>query len=169
MLGRHGAPIPRGGTGSTPAVVHQGEPLPLGILEIQHQAAVALGDLVGTDAERTEALGPPLERGSAAHAQVRARQAVRAAPLARHLPVEECQVRPRRPDGVGVEQVVRADVVLIDAALHQAHAQRLGVEAVVPADVGGNRREVMNAGEIHGRSLQWDWWNLAGRDQGSER
>ena len=56
---------------------------------------------------------------------------------------------PGRPDGVGVEEVVGAHVVLVDAPLHQPHAQRLRVEAIVVADVGGDGGEVVDAGEIH--------------------
>src|SRR5688500_16750281 len=74
---------------------------------------------------------------------------MRAALLARHSPVEECQIVAGRADGIGIEEVIRSDVVLVDAALHQPHPHHLRVEAVVAGDVRRHRREMMDTGQVH--------------------
>ena len=51
---------------------------------------------------------------------------------------------------VGIEQVIGADVVLVDGLLHQPHAERAGVEAHVARRIGGDRGQMMDAGELHG-------------------
>jgi len=44
------------------AIVHQREALSLRVLDVERQAAVALGDLADTDAALAQVLDPPLER-----------------------------------------------------------------------------------------------------------
>ena len=54
---------------------------------------------------------------------------------------------------VGIEEMVRAGVVLVDALLHEAHAEQPGVEVEVLLRVAADRGDVMNAGDVgHGRS-----------------
>ena len=45
--------------------------------------------------------------------------------------------------GVGVEQMVGAGVILVHAALDQAHAQDAGIEVEVLLRRPGDRRDVM--------------------------
>ncbi len=54
------------------AVVHQRQALALGVLEVERQAAVALGDLLGHHAVLAQILRPPGQRLAASDAQVRA-------------------------------------------------------------------------------------------------
>ena len=63
-------------------------------------------------------------------------------------PIEECEVVAGAGNAVGVKQMVGADIVLIDGAFDQTHAERLGVKGVVLLDFGGHRREVVNACEL---------------------
>src|SRR5690606_30545311 len=90
-------------------------------------------------------------------AKTGAGDAAAAATLARHRPVEEGDVVARAADLVGVEEVVGADVVLVHASLHQAHAKDLRVEALVAADVRRDRRQVVETTEVqvHECSLSW--------------
>ena len=154
ILGGHGAPRPRRRRIARPVVVHEGEALSLGVLEVERQPPVALRDRAVRHPLLGEAPLPPGERVGAGDAEVRPRDAARAAPFAGHLPVEEGHVGAGRPHGVGVEEVVRADVVLIDAPLHEPHPEDARVEAVVVADRRRDGGEMMDAGELHGRP---DW------------
>ena len=74
---------------------------------------------------------------------------MRAAPLRRHRPVEEREIGAGAALRVGVEQVIRAHVVLIDRALHETHAERLRVEEMVVANLRRDRGQMMNAEKIH--------------------
>ena len=116
MLLRHRAAVPGCRRIAGAAVVDEREPLALGILESQGQPAVALEDLAVRDLGFVEALRPPFQRGFTVHAQAGADDAARAAALARHGPVEKGQVGAGAALRVGIEQVVRAHVVLIDAS-----------------------------------------------------
>jgi hypothetical protein len=73
-----------------------------------------------------------------------------AALLARCRPVEKREVGSGARQRVGVEQVVGRSVVLIDGLFHHPHADGAGVEAFVSGRIGGDRRQVMDAGELHG-------------------
>ena len=77
---------------------------------------------------------PPLQRGFAVHAQAGADDASRSAAFRRHRPIEERQVAARSAFRVGVEQMIRAHIVLIDGASHQSHAERLSIETVIVFD-----------------------------------
>ena len=59
------------------------------------------------------------------------REAVAHARRRQLRPRKEGQVRARVPLGVGVEEVIGAGVVLVDALLHQPHAEHAGVEVQV--------------------------------------
>ena len=100
------------------------------------------------DATLVEPLQPPGERFPP-HAQGGADDAAGAAALARRRPVEEGQVGARTALRIRIEEVIRADIVLIDGALHQPHAEGLGVEAAVVADFRGNRGQVVDAEQLH--------------------
>ena len=64
----------------------------------------------------------------------------------RHVrPGEEGQIGPGMPFGVGVEQVVGAGVVLVDASLDQAHAEDSGIKVEVFLRRTGNRGDVVKA------------------------
>ena len=138
------------------AVVDEAEALAFEILEIERRPAVALADLLLRHAEGDEPLPPPGKRAGSGHAQARAHDAARAAPLAADRPVEKGQVGARRRETVGVEQMVGADIVLVDGLLDETHAERLRIEAVVLRCLRGNGREMMDAGEMHesGSSLR---------------
>jgi hypothetical protein len=49
---------------------------------------------------------------------------------------------------VGVKEVISAHVVLIHRLLDQTHPQRLGVEGEVGGGVGGDGRQVVEAGQF---------------------
>ena len=136
MFVRHRAAIPRARRIAGPAIVHQREPLTFRILESQGQPAVALEDVAVRNAGFIEALDPPLQRGFTLHPQTRPNDAARAATLAWHRPVEEREVGAGTPLGIGIEQVVRAHVVLVDAAFDEPHTERLRIEAVIFFDGG---------------------------------
>src|SRR5690242_3829433 len=77
---------------------------------------------------------------------------MRAAALAGDRPVEEGDVGAGARVAIGVEQVIRAGVVLVDRLLDQAQAERAGVEATVGRRLGGDRGQMMKAGKlkVHG-------------------
>ena len=89
----------------------------------------------------------------ARHAERRAGDRVGAAALGRGRPVEEGDVGPRRTETVGIEEVIGADVVLVDGLLDQPEAEDARVEIDVLRRLGRDRREVMDAGELHGYRL----------------
>ena len=149
MRRRHRALLP-GISFARAAVVDQAEALAFRILEIERQAAVALGDLAGLHAGCVEVLLPPLEALRARDAQAGAGDRMRAALLGRRRPVEEGEVGAGPRQRVGVEQVIGAGVVLVDGLLDHPHAHRAGVEALVARRVGRNRGQMMDAGELHG-------------------
>ena len=136
MLGGDGAAIPRRRRVARPAIVDERQALPLGVLEAQREAAVPLENPAVRHTMLIEALQPPFQAVLAVDAQARARDAARAAAFRLDRPIEERQVRPRRALRIGIEQVVGADVVLIDRALDKPHAENLGVEASVLANRG---------------------------------
>src|SRR3546814_9711059 len=74
---------------------------------------------------------------------------MRAAPLARHGPVEEGQVGAGAARAIIEEQVIGGRVVLVHGFLDPPQPQRFGIEPVVGRSVGGDRRQVVNTGELH--------------------
>ena len=64
----------------------------------------------------------------------------------RHLgPWKERQVRARVPFGVGVEEVIRAWIVLIHRLLDEAHSQHACVKVEILLSWSGNGRDVVKA------------------------
>jgi hypothetical protein len=61
-----------------------------------------------------------------------------------------------RGDAVAVEQVIGRDVVLVHRLLDQPHAHHLRVEPQIARRVGGDRGEMMDAGELHVAPLDQD-------------
>src|SRR6185503_17251701 len=73
-------------------------------------------------------------------------------PLLRlYRPIKEGDVGAWTALGVSVEEMICADVVLVDGALHETHAERLSIETMILANSRGNGREVVNAEQFHGR------------------
>src|SRR5262249_57386905 len=96
--------------------------------ERQHLVAEPRLDGMDRDAVLLEARAPPRQ---AARRDLEANLDGKSVPHARRrelLPREERQIRPRMPFGIRIEEVVRAGIVLVDAALDQSHAQDARVE-----------------------------------------
>ncbi len=149
MLRRHGALVPGNRCIPCPPVLHQGEALPLGVLEVQDGPPVPPGDLSHREPLLPEAILPPRQGGLALHPEARSHDAPGPPHLPGDGPVEEGEVGARASHRIGVEEVVGADVVLVDAPLHQAHSHDPGVEAVVVPDAGRDRGEVVDSREFH--------------------
>ena len=65
-------------------------------------------------------------------------------------PLHLDEVGAGRGEAIGIEQVIGGDVVLVDRLLDQPHAENAGVKGQIFLRMGGNRRQVMDAGELHG-------------------
>lgn len=152
VLGRDGAARP-GEDGRGRFGGNEGQPLALEILEQEHGAAIARGRRLMAHAQGGETLLPPGQAGGAVHAQPHLGDAV-AAPLLRRCvrPIEKGEIMAGAGDLIGVEKMIRADIVLIDRFLDQAHAQRLGVEVIIAARLRGNRGQVVQT-EKYGRHV----------------
>ena len=153
VLGGHRAPVPGATAVALAAVVDQRQPLAFGVLEVERQPAVALHDRPGLRRAIPEPLRPPLER-LAALSPAGAFARCCAVPRRSRGICQSKKVRsvPGLPDRVGIEEVVGAHVVLVDAALHQPHAQRLRCRS---GSCRGSRRRPPSGGEcreIHGPS-----------------
>jgi len=124
---RHRAFLPRRGRPGA-AVIHQHQALSFLILERQRQPPIDLRDLAGMAAGLLQPVAPVAEAGLAGDAQSGARDAVGAAPLGGGRKIEEGEVGAGIGLAVGVEQMVGADVVLVDGLLDQPHAEQSGIE-----------------------------------------
>jgi hypothetical protein len=144
MLRRHGALLPRRGRPGA-AVIDQHQPLPFAILERQRQPAVDLDDLAGVAAGLLQAIPPVAQRVLAGDAQRGAGNAVAAAPLGCGGKIEEGEIGAGAGLGVGVEQMIGADVVLVDGLLDQPHPQQPAVERQIVARLRGNRGQMVNS------------------------
>ena len=132
LLGRHRAFVPWLGV-ALAAVVDQREPLAFRVLEVERQR--------GRRARRCRRCSMPASFRRCFH-QRQARFAVNAQPGAGDgvvapffgacRQVEESDVGAGRAIAVGIEQVIGADVVLVDGLLDQPHAERLGIESSLP-------------------------------------
>src|SRR6266540_1353806 len=71
------------------------------------------------------------------------------APAAGVRVFEEGDVASGAPHLVGVEEVVDRGIVLVDGLLHQAQAQRAGVELDVPGSVRRDAGDVVDPLELH--------------------
>src|SRR6478752_2545004 len=120
MLRRNRAAVP-GMRFTRALVIDERKPLPLGVLEIERQATVLLGDFAHQDIRRPQPRRPVVERRRASHAKIRSRDRWRAAPLRRNRPVKKGQIAAGAPDRIGVEKVVGAHIILVDASLDQTH------------------------------------------------
>ena len=127
------------------AVVNQHQTLPFIVLERQRQPAVDFHDLAGDAAGRPQAVAPVAKTVFAGDAQAGARDRIAAAPLGGGRKIEEGQVGAGIGFAVGVEQVVGADVVLVDGLLDQPHAQNTPITRQILARFGRNRGEVMDS------------------------
>jgi hypothetical protein len=127
----------------------EGEALPLVVLEIEAKPTVSLDDTIMWHAVFVKALSPPRQGLAAVNAETRSRDALAPSLFLWHMwPIKECEIIARAGNAVGVKQMIGADIVLIDRAFDQTHAECLGVKGVVLLDFGGHRREVVNACEL---------------------
>jgi hypothetical protein len=60
-------------------------------------------------------------------------------------PIKKREIAARRPLSVRIEQVVSADVVLVDSLLDQTHSENMGVEMVIFARLGRDGGDVMDS------------------------
>lgn len=126
------------------------KPHPVGIAEGQHGFAEALHRHVMGHAVLDEAMGPVADR-ALRHAEDRLlRLADTEAALSRMLPGEEGQDRARRRGGITVIEVIGARIVEIDGLLDEAQAEHAAIELEIAAGRTGDRRDVMNAVDLHG-------------------
>ena len=155
MLGRNRALLPRK-CSAEPAIIDQRQPLALEILELQRQPAVDVRDIAHRPAARLQPFAPETKRLLTVHSESGPRHRARTAHLALHRPVEESDVGAGTGLRVGIEQVVGADVVLVDGLLHQAQPHGLGVEFVIAARIRRHGRQMMNSGQLHDINLAFD-------------
>ena len=145
---RHRAALPRRRR-SRAAVVDQHQPLALAVLERQRQPAVDLDDIAGHAAGLLQAIAPVAETCFAGDAQAGARNRVGAAPLRGRREIEEGEVGAGIGLAVGVEQMIGADVVLVDGLLDQPHAEQAGVKRQILARFRRDRGQMVNSGQLH--------------------
>jgi len=93
--------------------------------------------------------GPKGEGLGAGDAQRAAGNSLGAAPFWPDRPIEEGEVGARAGEAISVEQVVGADIILVDRLLHQPHAEDAGVEIVVARRIGRDRGQVMDSVKLH--------------------
>jgi hypothetical protein len=96
-----------------------------------------------------EAITPVAETFLAGNAQPGARDAVGSAPLGCGRKIEERQIGAGIGLSVGVEQMIGADIVLIDGLLDQPHAEQAGIKGQILARFRGYRGQMMNPGQLH--------------------
>ena len=106
-------------------------------------------DVAGHAAGLLQPVAPKAKAFLAGDAQAGARNAVGAAPLGRGRKIEEGEIGAGIGLAVGVEQMIGADVVLVDGLLDQPHAEQAGVKRQIFARFGGNRGQMMNSGQLH--------------------
>ena len=138
-LRSHGEAVPDA------AIVDQHQPLAFAILERQRQPAVDLDDIAGDAAGLFQAIPPVAEAGFARDAQAGARDRVGSALLGRCRKIEEGEIGAGIGFAVGVEQVIGADVILVDGLLDQPHAEQAGVEGQIVPRLRRDRGQVMNS------------------------
>ena len=109
----------------------------------QHPVAEPGLDCARGDAVCLEPGAPPVE-AAGRHLEADLHRQTVAEPRRRHVgPREERQVRPGVAFGVRVEEVIGAGIVLVDAALDEAHPEDAGVEVEVFLGGPGYRRDVV--------------------------
>ena len=92
---------------------------------------------------------PEAQRFFAGDAQAGAGNAVGPAPLGGGRKIEEGKIGAGIGLRIRVKQMVGADVVLVDGLLDQPHAEQAGIKCQILARFGGNRRQMMNPGQLH--------------------
>ena len=152
MLRRHRALLPRRSRARA-AVIDQHQPLAFPVLERQRQPAVDFDDVAGMAARLPQAIAPEAQAFFAGDAQAGAGNAVAAAPLGGGRKIEEGQVGAGIGLAVGVEQMIGADVVLVDGLLDQPHAEHAGIKRQIVARFGRNRGQMVNPRQLHGMIL----------------
>src|SRR5690606_18776020 len=65
-------------------------------------------------------------------------------------PIKERQICSRRGLTIRIKEVIGAGIILVHGLLDEAQPQRFGVETLVAWCVGGNRRQMVDAGQLHG-------------------
>src|SRR5215216_3138541 len=153
-LPRHRAAFPRDAAGDRriTSVVHQPQPLSLGVGEGDEAPAITLLHAAMLDAELQEPARPELERLPPRDPELRRRDLTGALMVRRNSqvgPIEERDLRPRPPKLVAVEQVVGRDVVLVDRLLYQPQPQNPSVERDVLRSLRRHRRDVMQSAKLH--------------------
>src|SRR5918995_1024451 len=123
-LSRHRTALPRDTTRDpvVSTIVHEPQPLALGVGEGYEAATPALLDAAVLDAELRKPLGPEVQRLAPRHPELNRRNLARARVVGRDpqvRPVEEGHLRTRPPQLVTVEQVICRDVVLVDRLFYQ--------------------------------------------------
>ena len=151
VLGRHRRRVPAGGA---PGVVEpdQFQHQPVRIAEGEHRRAVAEARLraFGRDLVPQQPLHPVAD-ASPRHREARFRCLAGAVPaLVRAEVGEEGEDGAGRAGAVAVVEMVGAGIVEIDRALHEAQAERAGVEVEVALRVGGDGRDVVDAAYRNG-------------------
>ena len=126
-------------------VVDQHQPLALAVLERQRQPAVDLDDIAGHGAGLFQAIPPVAQRLFARDAQAGARDRIGSAPLGGGREIEEGEIGAGIGFAVGVEQVIGADVVLVDGLLDQPHAEQAGVKGQIVPRLRRDRGQMMNS------------------------
>ena len=113
------------------------------------EAEAVAGALRG-DALAPEPLGPEVERLGRGDAREDAvHHAGPGPPRDRARVLEEREVGAGAAQLVGVEQVVDARIVLVDRLLDEPHAKDASVEIDVPGRIARDRRDVVDALELH--------------------
>jgi hypothetical protein len=74
---------------------------------------------------------------------------MRAVPRRQGAEIEEGDVRSGRRQPICVEEVIGADIVLVDGLLDETHTEIARIERTVPACVGGDGCQMMDSGELH--------------------
>src|SRR6185295_10174012 len=98
-----------------------------------------------TSTSRLEAIPPVAQRLFTRDAQARARDRIGSAPLGGGREIEEGEIGAGIGFAVGIEQVIGADVVLVDGLIDQPHAKQAGVEGQIVPGFRRDRGQMMNS------------------------
>ena len=121
------------------------EPGPVAVLECERRFAEPLRGRIVGDALLDEALGPVADRAfrNAEYGLLRLADSEPAG--RRALPGEKGEDRARMAGPIAIVKVIGAGIVEIDRLLHQAQAERSGIEIEVAARRTCNGRDMMDA------------------------
>jgi hypothetical protein len=132
-----------------PTIINETKTLSFGILKIEGQSPVPLGNAFMMDIVTSKAAPPPVEGVFSGYPQPRPDNAVGAPLLRCGWPNKEGQVGAWTPLAVRIKKMVRSDIVLIDGLLYQTHAEDVRVETVITARVRRNCCEMVDTVELH--------------------